>query len=749
MKNFKQHKILGSNGPAILLFLFFLIQIRATQAQHISNNGTYISITTGTFIGMDSITNYNSATLVNNGTLTLNKFNNSANVENNETLATATINNAGTFQNTEILTATDINNTVTFGNTGTLIATTVINSGTFANGGSINATDIDNTLIFGNTGTLAASNSVTNSGTFSNTGIFTTTNLNSSEILENSGTLNVTTFINEGNTLGDGVYNIIGDFTSSGAFFSDAGSVFMNGTSLQTMTMAATTFNNLTINNAASVTLVSTQTVITNNLTINTEKVFKIEADKNLTVTGTVDNYGGTSGLILKSNASGTASLLHNTLNVPVTVQRYISGTAEDWHFLSAPVSNQDISGSWNPSGTYGNGTGYDLYIFNEPTPCWTYQLNTTVAPTWPSIHPTANFVTARGYLYSTQAANPTKEFIGLLNNGTISYPITNESPDLVVQGFNLIGNPYPSSIDWKSTSGWSRNNLIGSGGGYDMWIWNQESNNYGVYNSIGDIGTNGVTQHIAPAQGYFVRAVSNGNISMSNAVRVNTGASNWLKGTDSGINSLKIRITSKEAHGYDEVLLQFGYPKNEAGALKLFSQNEAAPSAYLYDLKKDLSVRYLTDTIENSNVPLYFKPGKDGGYSLSFDAVFGAFNVLLLEDKKNNSVTDLNVNAKYEFNGAIKDDTNRFVVHFKDKIIETEDLPATIYYDGNEINVDLTMVSKQTDIKIYDMLGKVVLEKKKEGKMIHRFKINSKSAVYIVVANSNGKYTSRALLVY
>ena len=749
MKNFTQHKILGSNGPVILLVLFFLIQILETQAQHISNNGTYISITTGTFIGMDSITNYNSATLVNNGTITITTVNNSATIENNETLATTTINNAGTFQNTEMVTATDVNNTVTFGNTGTLIATTVINSGTFANGGSINATDIDNTVTFANTGTLAASNSVTNSGTFSNTGIFTTTNLNSSETLENSGTLNVTTFINEGNTLGDGVYNIIGDFTSSGTFFSDAGSVFMNGTSLQTMTMAATTFNNLTINNAASVTLVSTQTVITNNLTINTEKVFKIEADKNLTVTGTIDNYGGTSGLILKSNASGTASLLHNTLNVPVTVQRYISGTAEDWHFLSAPVSNQDISGSWNPSGTYGNGTGYDLYIFNEPTPCWTYQLNTTVAPTWPSIHPTANFVTARGYLYSTQAANPTKEFIGLLNNGTISYPITNESPDLVVQGFNLIGNPYPSSIDWKSTSGWSRDNLIGSGGGYDMWIWNQESNNYGVYNSIGDIGTNGVTQHIAPAQGYFVRAVSNGNISMSNAVRVNTGASNWLKGTDSGINSLKIRITSKEAHGYDEVLLQFGYPKNEAGALKLFSQNEAAPSAYLYDLKKDLSVRYLTDTIENSNVPLYFKPGKDGGYSLSFDAVFGAFNVLLLEDKKNNSITDLNVNAKYEFNGAVKDDTNRFVVHFKDKIIETEDLPATIYYDGNEINVDLTMVSEQTDIKIYDMLGKVVLEKKKEGKMIHRFKINSKSAVYIVVANSNGKYTSRALLVY
>ncbi|PQB06739.1 hypothetical protein BST83_05905 [Polaribacter filamentus] len=714
MKNFTQYKILGSNGHFILLVLFFLIQILETQAQYISNNGTYISITNGTVVGMDSITNYNSATLVNNGTLTIITVNNTATIENNETLATATINNSGTFQNTKMLTATTVINSGTFENLDIFSAPTVNNSGTFANGGSFTATDVNNTLTF-----------------------------------ENTGTLNTNAFINEGNTLGDGTYNILDNFTSSGTFLSEAGAVNMNGTSAQIMTMAATTFNNLTINNAASVTLISTQTIITNTLTINAGKVFKIEADKNLTVTGTIINNADTSGLILKSNASGTASLLHNTINVPVTVQRYISGTAEDWHFLSAPVSNQDISGSWNPSGTYGNGTGYDLYIFNEPTPCWTYQLNTTVAPTWPSIHPTANFVTGRGYLYSTQAANPTKEFIGLLNNGSISYPITNESPDLVVQGFNLIGNPYPSSIDWKSITGWTRTNLVSSGGGYDMWIWNQESNNYGVYNSIGDIGTNGVTQHIAPAQGYFVRAVSNGNINLSNAVRINTGASNWLKGTDSGINSLKIRITSKEAHGYDEVLLQFGYPKNEAGALKLFSQNEAAPSAYLYDSRKDLSVRYLTDTNENSNVPLYFKAGKDGGYYLSFDTVFGAFDVLLLEDKKNNSITDLNVNAKYEFNGAVKDDANRFVVHFKDRIIETEDLPATIYYDGNEINVDLTMVNEQTDIKIYDMLGKVVLEKKKEGKMIHRFKINSKSAVYIVVANSNGKYTSRVLLVY
>jgi hypothetical protein len=85
--------------------------------------------------------------------------------------------------------------------------------------------------------------------------------------------------------------------------------------------------------------------------------------------------------------------LIHNSDNVLATVQRFISGAKEDWHFLSSPFQSRDSGSSWVPSGTYGNGTGYDLYIWNEPTPCWTYQLNTAVAPTWPSIHPLSTFV--------------------------------------------------------------------------------------------------------------------------------------------------------------------------------------------------------------------------------------------------------------------------------------------------------------------------------------------------------------------
>jgi hypothetical protein len=633
MKNFTQHRIFGIQWPAIVLGIVFLLLKQEMQAQYISNNGASVSISSGTVVSIDTINNDNATTLANEGSITMNTFNNG------------------------------------------------------------------------------------------------------------------------GTTQGDGTYNIAGDFTNTGTFFSSAGTVNMNGTLAQNMTLAVSTFNNLIIDNAVGVTLNSTQT-ITKNLTINSGKIFKIEADKTLTVNGLITNSGGNAGLVLKSTVAGTASLIHNTDNVPATVQRYISGAAEDWHFLSAPVSNQAIAGSsWVPSGTYGNGTGYDLYIWNEPTPCWTYQLNATVAPTWPSIHPSANFVKGRGYLYSTQAANPTKEFIGLLNNGAVNYPVTNVGPDRGtieedVRGFNLIGNPYPSAIDWKAT-GWIRANLLLTSGGYDMWIWNPAANNYGVYNTAVAVGTNGITENIAPMQGFYVRAAANGSVGMTNSIRVNTAASNWFKTTNNKTDIIKVRVESDSSLGYDEVLLQFGATANEAGSAKLFSRMNTAPSLYLTLEKKELTILNLTNRVENESVPLLFKAGANGNYTISIDLESKNADVLLLEDKKTNTISDLKVTPKYQFKGSTTDAKDRFVLHFTPIKKEVISLPAAIYYDGNEINVDLTLVEELTDIKIYDMLGKLLLDKKVEGKMIHRFDINPKNEIYIVVGNSTGKSITRKVLVY
>ena len=201
----------------------------------------------------------------------------------------------------------------------------------------------------------------------------------------------------------------------------------------------------------------------------------------------------------------------------------------------------------------------------------------------WNTVHPGSDFVTGRGYLYSVQAANPTKEFAGNLNNGPVSYGLTYSSASVSLKGFNLVGNPYPSSVDWYAASGWTRSNLVSSGGGYDMWIWNPAANNYGVYNSADadGVGTNPVTRYIAPMQGYFVQAASAGNLTMNNDVRVHDGAGTWFKNAGITPGMVSVVVKSESDQSFDEVNLLFGYAANQPGA-KNYSAMWLQPQVFL-----------------------------------------------------------------------------------------------------------------------------------------------------------------------
>ncbi len=538
---------------------------------------------------------------------------------------------------------------------------------------------------------------------------------------------------------------------NNGTYTKDAETVTFSGNTDRTISGSSTTsVNDLSVTNTGGITAQPGLLTI-NDLTVALGSKFTIDAAKAVTVTGTLTNSAGNGGLVINSDAGGTGSLIHNTNGVPATAERYITGAAEVWHFLSSPVADQTIAGSnWVPAGTYGNGTGYDLYVWDESTPCWVYQLNTTVTPNWPTVHTSAGFVPGRGYLYSAQALNPTNEFAGNLNNGDKTCPVTRSSIDPELQGFNLVGNPYPSSIDWKA-SGWTRTNLVASGGGNDMWIWNQTANNYGVYNSSDgdDLGTNDVSRYIAPMQGFFVRAGTSGDIVMTNTTRVHDGANNWFKNESETRNRVKVRVKSLAGSGYDEVLLQFGYPSNEQGAVKLFSKSPAAPSLYMSNIGDHLSVRYLTDTIENPSVPVMFKAGEDGDYKLNVDCDYNNFNIVMLEDKKNNSIYNLKANPEYLFKATPEDSPNRFVLHFAPHSQNINELPAHIYYNGNEIILDLSLVDENAEVRIFDLLGRIIMERSLDGKAIYNVPIIAKNQIYIVIATTKEASTSAKLYVY
>jgi len=488
-------------------------------------------------------------------------------------------------------------------------------------------------------------------------------------------------------------------------------------------------------------------TTVGGNLSIASGTIANISPAVNLTVSGSITNNNGTSGLVLQSDATGTASLMNNSNNVPATVQRYIPGAAEAWHFISSPVSNQSISGSWLPSGTYNNANGWDLYLWNEPTSCWIYKLNTTSTINWNTLHPGSNFVVGRGYLYSLQAANPTNTFVGTLNNGPITIPLTFNSIDITQKGFNLIGNPYPSSIDWQATSGWTRSILTKSGGGYDMWIWNPAAGNYGVFNSFTGHSTNGVTRYISSAQGFFVFASASGNLQMNNAARVNDQTTQF-KNAKIYQGILNVKVKSDADNNFDEVMMLFGNKTNTSGSRKLFSNVLTAPSLYLPSSSEKFSVRYLTDTIDNPFIPVMFKAGQDGNYSLETNFDFNAFETVTLEDSKMHLFQNLKTDNTYRFQASKSDDPNRFAVYFgKTKITAPQKLSARVYTTGFNLVVDLSQVNKETVVKVYDIMGRMVLQNRLQANSQNNLNINPKKQILLVyLLNSDGSYFSKLL---
>ena len=472
---------------------------------------------------------------------------------------------------------------------------------------------------------------------------------------------------------------------------------------------------NLVNNNAAGLTL-NSNIIVNNDMGIQSG-IVTLPETKTLTVSGTLTNSVGTNGLLLKSSALGTASLIEYNTGVAATVQRYIDGDTCAWHFMSSPVSNQSISGAWKPSGTFGDGTGYDLYAWDEPASCWVYNLNTTVTPTWPASHPESYFVPGRGYLYAVQVLHPTKQFAGNLNSGTITRTLSINAAG-IYQGFNLIGNPYPSSVNWKTSSGFDRSMLNLNGGGYDLWTWSTTANNYGVYNSADadSLGTNNVTQYIAPMQAFFVRATSAGTFAFKNDARVHNGAGVWLKSAQTNTADQNVHLSVTSSAGSDEVKLGFGYAANESGAMKLFSPVVTAPSLYMNCSGAAYSTRRLTDTDRNNYVAVNFKAGEAGSYTIHCNYDATTMGTIYLQDRLTDAIVDLSSGDAYTFQATTADAPERFVLYFGSVIPVDMDVHPKVWVSAGVMNVYLENMIGDYRLRVTDLQGRTVTDKKMSG---------------------------------
>lgn len=379
--------------------------------------------------------------------------------------------------------------------------------------------------------------------------------------------------------------------------------------------------------------------------TVSGNKVYSLNYVKNSAL---VTGSGGTTGGFDKA---GNPSLYLYRENIAFSNATFISGNFRGVaNIASAPSYTLDTDG-----GPYNIpvGDGF-LFFFRGDR--------------------TSNL--ANKYTPGTLAESVTMTATGSLNQG--SYTVhdwytpsssnlgyTTTSGNTAIRGDNLVGNPYPSSIDWETfQTTTSTTGIYGVNVGNTIYVLNPLNQNYGAYiKGNGGVGTNNATNVIASGQGFFVVATSSSAQLIFNESAKTTAQNTGLKlfmGSPAGniVSNSFLRLQlAKDSINTDETLVRFD--NNSTPSYSGDYDAEYKPGfgkVSLSSLSGDnvaLAINAIPLPKASESMKLSVSAKTDGIYQLSLTQINQLprlFDVWLIDGYQKDSL-DLRQNHTYSFN--------------------------------------------------------------------------------------------------
>lgn len=520
------------------------------------------------------------------------------------------------------------------------------------------------------------------------------------------------------------------------------------------------------------------------NFIINGHANVRPKGSMTMSVTGT-STIGG--NLLIWSNDQGTGSWIDNgntSVSGVTTVQRYI--TPDQWHYVSPPVSNA-VSGVF--LGSY-------LRAWEEPNYSWGPYIVPTNIP----------LNVAEGYeLWKTGTPKTFNYTGGILNTGNIAANVTatdrNNNGGIYwgdYEGWNFIGNPYPSALDWNGS--WVSSNIDPT-----VYIWDGDIGQYAEWNWFTGLGVN-KTDGIVPAnQGFFVKAndfnpsivipqsqrlhstmdfyknsiIPSGKpleagiqdspdemvarsygvipvkvnkpgpeLSIENATEEIAGESQ-LKGGTFFPNHLRLSVSG---NGYtDEAIVMFHIDATDSfdnmfDAFKLTGIS-AAPQLYSYISGEKMAMNCFPLVSGVKIVPLGLTVGADATYTLSaadIDSFIEGYHIYL-EDTWAGQLINLKYQPVYQFFASPFDGPDRFRLHFAFEDVPSQeefkgtgqDNTLSVYSYGNSIYVKTGNEFRGT-LYVYNMMGQEIMHQAVEG-AFSKFEVQAGEGAYIVKLVGSG----------
>jgi hypothetical protein len=518
-----------------------------------------------------------------------------------------------------------------------------------------------------------------------------------------------------------------GGFTNNGTFTAGSGTVTFSGTGTSSYDIAgsSTTFYNLKID-SATITRINT-TVSATTVTIQPSAKLTLLSGKSLTASTSFN---------VKSNANGTGSFVDEGGTVSLTsptVEQYLSygsatGPTYRYWYLSTPVAagNTDVILRGNVLGTY------KFWTFSEAS-----QPN-------PYTNQHGSFEVGKGYV-AMVSSDRTITFSGTLNTGDQSVNLTNTG-DLTYGGFNLIGNPFPSYINWES---------LATSDVSTAWFRTFKSTTrlmaFDTYNGISKVGTfnngNYNSKYIPPMQAFWVKTTSNRTFSLTNVSRSHTDNSNVRLRDASNERRSLLRLAVSNGVNSDEALIGFSENATDSyeawDSQKMSNDNIDIPELFTMVDNKEMVINFMQTSESGKIIPLGFRTGKEGSFIINAKEIqnLGDETSVILKDKLLNLETDLKKNPEYSFTSPVVNNANRFEVSFR-KIPTGLDKTEGALFDvitTNKGSVEIIIrntKNRNTIIKMVDIQGKLIYNMHASGENIS-VNINTLPGIYFIIVNS------------
>ena len=449
--------------------------------------------------------------------------------------------------------------------------------------------------------------------------------------------------------------HLIGNWTSNGIFTYGSSTVNFYGTTSQQISGNVSFYNLKIINNAG------------------VSNIGDINLYNTLNLASGIFNTNNAFTLI--SNASGTARIASIPAGADIigniNMQRYIGAGATNWRFLTTAISGTNIS-DWVDDFIMSGFTGSQFPLWPTATSPWAsiyYYKESTIG------------IQDSGYVAATNTTNPIKPGVGVwvwcgdtitgtqpftidvsgpANKGNINLPVSYTNCGLPTDdGWNMLGNPYPSTIDWDSPN-WIKTNINQA-----IYIWNPQNQQFASY--VFGIGTNGGSRYIASSQAFWVQASAASPVVQIKETCKSAVDQAFIR--DAVADQQLLTFGVQKGTKYDEAVLRFidGATENfdaDFDALKLASADVDMPYIALLDATNEYSINSY-DLGQSLTMPVKVLSSTNGITTLTFDKTnLIDLSCAVLEDLVTGTKTDVIANSSYTFYHTSATDTARFILH-------------------------------------------------------------------------------------